>query len=53
LANDCADRDGQPVSHRLIQGEVHDENAAAIGGVSGTQEFLALRPTSRRSAKCS
>src|SRR5258708_13660125 len=21
--------------HRLIQGEVHDENAAAIGGVSG------------------
>jgi len=39
--------------HRLIQGEVHDENARRLAASPATQEFLALRPTSRRSAKCS
>jgi len=35
--------DGQ-YRHRLIQGEVHDENAAAIGGVSGHAGVFSTAP---------
>src|SRR5260370_7576721 len=31
--------------HRLVQGEVHDENAFAIGGVSGHAGIFSPAPT--------
>jgi len=39
--------------HRLVQGEVHDENAFAIGGVSGHCRYLQHRARiSPHSARC-
>jgi len=38
--------------HRLVKGEVHDENAFAIGGVSGHAAFSARRRTWRHFARC-
>jgi len=38
--------------HRLVKGEVHDENAFAIGGVSGHAGLSARRRTWRHFARC-
>src|SRR5205814_7469799 len=35
LARDIAPTERDPRRGRLLQGEVHDENAAALGGVAG------------------
>jgi len=38
--------------HRLVRGEVHDENAAAMGGVSGHAGLFSAAPDLVRFAQC-
>ena len=44
LAGNCADGIDDRFRHRLIQGEVHDENAYSIGGVSGHAGVFSTSP---------